>query len=127
MKICIPTIDNKGLQSQISPHFGRAPTYTIFETTTKSVEIIKNTSDHMEGNCNPADLFTDKNITTMLCQGIGHGALTKLNQQNITVYTGATGQVKDAIDAFYAKKLPQANIDNACTSHGTNSCHCSHE
>ena len=125
MKICIPTLNNKGLQSPISPHFGRAPTYTIYDTESKGVEIIPNTHNHKEGTCHPADLFTDKKITIMLCKGIGLGALTKLNTQNITVYTGATGEVKDALDAYHLNKLPKATADKTCQSHHNHHCHCS--
>jgi predicted Fe-Mo cluster-binding NifX family protein len=126
MKICIPTIDNEGLKSQISPHFERAPTYTIYETNTQTIDILQNTSDHMGGTCHPADLFAEKDITIMLCKGIGRGTLTKLNQLNITVYTGAIGQVKDVFDAYESKKLPQATKEIACTSHITHDCNCTH-
>lgn len=127
MKICIPTLDNKGLQSPISPHFGRAPTYTIYETELKTIQIIPNTNNHKEGKCNPTDLFADKNITIMLCQGIGLGALTKLNTLNIAVYTGAKGHVQDALDAYHLNKLPKATADKACQSHQNHQCHCSKE
>lgn len=124
MKICIPTLDNKGLQSPISPHFGRALTFTIYETETKTIKIIPNTADHQEGACHPTDLFADKDIKIMLCQGIGYGALTKLNTLNITVFTGAKGQVQDALDAYHLNQLPIATDDTACQSHHKDNFNC---
>ena len=127
MKICIPTINNKGLQSQVSPHFGRASTYTIYDTKTQEAEIIQNTSDHVGGSCLPAKLFEEKDITIMLCQAIGQGALTQISKQNITVYIGATGTVQEAIDSFQSKQLQVATINTVCSNHETHNCNCSYE
>lgn len=127
MKICIPSNNGKGLEAQIDTHFGRAPIYTIIETDTNTIEIVKNTSNHTGGNCFPVEILVEKNISTMLCQGIGHGALTKLAQYNITVYIGASGKVKDALAAFKDQKLTKASIETACTGHGHHHCHCEKE
>ncbi len=127
MKICIPTTDDKGHNSTISTHFGRAPTYTIIDIETNEIEILQNTSDHSSGTCHPTELFLEKGITTLLCQNIGYGALSKLIEQGITVYTGANGQVKDALTAFKDHKLLQASMDTACSGHDHQRCHCGHD
>ncbi|MBU1940561.1 MAG: dinitrogenase iron-molybdenum cofactor biosynthesis protein, partial [Candidatus Thermoplasmatota archaeon] len=107
---------------------GRAPTYTIIDIETNEIEILQNTSDHRDGACHPTEFFSEKGITTLLlCQDIGYGALSKLIEQDITVYTGANGQVKDALAAFKEHKLLQASMDTACSGHGHHQCHCGHD
>lgn len=40
MKICIPTLGEKGLDEQVSEHFGSAPYFTIIDLESNGVEII---------------------------------------------------------------------------------------
>ena len=49
MKICIPTMGQKGLDEYVGEHFGRVPTYTIIDLENNSVKAISNTSHHMGG------------------------------------------------------------------------------
>ena len=54
MTICLPTVSDAGLTARLSPHFGRAPFFTLVETETGNVEVVPNTHQHHEhGHCNP--------------------------------------------------------------------------
>ncbi|MFO7677002.1 MAG: NifB/NifX family molybdenum-iron cluster-binding protein, partial [Thermoplasmatota archaeon] len=50
MKICVPTMGNKGLEENIGEHFGRVPTYTIVDVENNKVKVVQNTSEHMGGD-----------------------------------------------------------------------------
>jgi len=58
MKICIPTLDDSGLEARISDHFGSAPFYTIVDSDAESIAVISNgqhgdqhTHAHGQGGC----------------------------------------------------------------------------
>ncbi|MHA1386469.1 MAG: NifB/NifX family molybdenum-iron cluster-binding protein, partial [Candidatus Helarchaeota archaeon] len=57
MKVCIPTMGDKGLDEEVGAHFGRVPTYTIIDTETNNVEVVKNNSEHMGGVGLPAEIL----------------------------------------------------------------------
>jgi len=117
MKICIPTVSENGLDDVVGEHFGRVPTYTIVDLDTNEVKVIPNTSEHMGGQGYPPEIMAKEGVNVMVCRGLGRRAITMFEEMGIDVYIGASGTVKDAIDAFKQDKLQKANADNACGQH----------
>jgi predicted Fe-Mo cluster-binding NifX family protein len=117
MKICIPTMGNKGLEEEIGEHFGRVPTYTIIDLDTKEIKVIPNTSTHMGGSSYPPEIMAREKVDILICRGLGRRALGMFNEFGIDVYIGATGRVKDAIAAFKEGRLKKATFDEACAGH----------
>ena len=97
MKVCIPTMGNRGLDEQVGEHFGRVPTYTIVDTETKEVNIIDNTSEHTGGSGYPPDIIAKTGTDAMLCSGLGRRAVAMFEDLGIMVYVGANGTVRDAL------------------------------
>lgn len=117
MKICIPTMGENGLDNQVGEHFGRVPTYTIVDLDTNEVKVIQNTSEHMGGQGYPPEIMAKEGVNAMVCRGLGRRAIMMFEELGIDVYIGASGTVKDVIDAFKQDRLQKANIDNACGQH----------
>ena len=118
MKICVPTIGEKGLDEQIGQHFGRVPTYTIIDTNTDQVTVISNTSEHMGGMGLPAEILAKEGINILICQGLGRRAIMLFDQYNIQVFIGAQGTVRNAYSLWKDNKLQAINsIDDACQEH----------
>lgn len=117
MKICIPTNGNNGLEEVVGEHFGRVETYTIVDLETNDVKVIPNTSHHMGGAGYPPELMVQEKVTILVCRGLGRRAISMFEEFGIDVYIGATGTVKDAIDAFKQNKLQKAGINDACGQH----------
>ena len=117
MKICIPTMGENGLDNQVGEHFGRVPTYTIVDLDTNEVKVIQNTSEHMGGQGYPPEIMAKEGVNAMVCRGLGRRAIMMFEELGIDVYIGASGTVKDVIDAFKQEKLQKANADNACGQH----------
>jgi len=46
MKICIPTQDDLGLESQLFSHFGSAPFFTIVEVDSGDLQVMGNLGLH---------------------------------------------------------------------------------
>jgi len=117
MKVCIPTMGENGLDNIVGEHFGRVPTYTIVDLESENVKVISNTSHHMGGRADPPELMASEGVNVMICQGLGRRAINMFEELGIEVYIGASGTVKDAIDAFKNGKLQKATIDSACGKH----------
>ena len=117
MKICLPTMGNNGLDNDIGEHFGRVPTYTIVDLNTEEVKVIPNTSHHMGGQGQPPEIMAKEGVNVMVCRGLGRRAIAMFEELGIEVYIGASGTVKDAINAFKEGKLQKASMNDACGQH----------
>ena len=106
-----------GLDNNVGEHFGRVPTYTIVDLDTNEVKVISNTSEHMGGQGQPPEIMAREGVNVMVCRGLGRRAITMFEELGIDVYIGASGTVRDAIDAFKQNKLQKANINDACGQH----------
>ncbi|MDG6225527.1 MAG: NifB/NifX family molybdenum-iron cluster-binding protein [Candidatus Thermoplasmatota archaeon] len=117
MKVGIPSMRGTGLDDEIGEHFGRVPFYTIVETDSGSVKVIKNTSEHMGGQGLPAELLRKEGVHTMICRGLGRRAIAMFEESNIDVFVGASGTVRDALESLKRGDLPKASEDDACQQH----------
>ena len=117
MKVCIPTMGNKGLDENVSEHFGQAPTFTISNTDTNEVKVVPNTSEHRGGTGYPPQIMADEGVEVMLCSGIGSRAISMFEQFGIEVYVGAHGTAKESIQAWQEGRLQVATDANACKNH----------
>ncbi len=117
MKICVPTLGENGLNNRVGEHFGRVPTYTIVDLDTGEVKVIPNTSHHMGGRVDPPEIMAREGVNVMICQGLGRRAITMFEEFGIEVYIGASGTVKDAVEAFKQGTLQKASEGDACGQH----------
>ena len=117
MRICVPTMGENGLDNPIGEHFGRVPTYTVVDLETNDVKVILNTSEHAGGTGYPPEIIKKEGVNIMICRGLGRKAITMFEQMGIDVYIGASGTVKDAVDAFKQGILQKASEGDACGQH----------
>jgi len=118
LKVCIPTMGDKGLDEEVGAHFGRVPTYTIIDTETNNVEVVKNNSEHMGGVGLPAEILASLGIDVLVCSGLGRRAIMLLTEKKISVYKGAQGTVRETYDKWKNGQLPAVNsIEDACQQH----------
>ena len=117
MKICIPTTGKRGLDETVSPHFGRAPYYTIVDLENMSSDVVENSSDHFGGSGSPADLIYSQKADAVLTHHIGGHGRESLLKKGVKVYCGEAKTVKDFIEAFKAGRLTPASEENECSRH----------
>jgi len=117
MKVCAPTMGNKGLNELVCEHFGQAPSFTIVDIKTDDVKVVSNTSEHYGGIGTPPELLSKEGVEVMLCGGLGPKAVKMFEGFGVEVYIGASGTVKDAIDLYQSGKLSEATDANACKEH----------
>lgn len=117
MKVCVPTMGDKGLEDVVGEHFGRVPFYTIVDNETKEVEVLRNTSEHMGGRGYPPEIMAKAGVDVMICAGLGRRAIMMFEEMGIMVYVGASGSIEDAIDMWENNNLQAATDENACQQH----------
>ncbi len=118
MKICLPVIENTGITSPISQHFGSAPLFLIVETNTQKIQEIKNSNqNHAHGMCQPLSVLSSYEFDAIAVSGIGMGALNKLRAANIKVYKGNCQTVKEALNLLQENKLQEVDNTMTCQDH----------
>ena len=120
MKLCIPIMENKGLESIVYSHFGSASTFLIYDIDKESVEEIDNSDkQHIHGQCHPMNSIDNKNIDAIVVGGIGARAINKLQANNIKVFRSEPGTVGFNIDLFRKNMLQELTLDDACAHHSS--------
>jgi len=117
VKVAVPTMGNGGMDESVGEHFGRVPTFTVVDLNINEVKVLPNTSEHMGGSGYPPELMAREGVHVMLCSGLGPRAINMFEQYGIEVYVGASGTVRDAIQAWQAGRLQEATDENACKEH----------
>ena len=121
MRIAIPTLDAKGYDSKIAEHFGRAPFFTVIETETGKLYSRKNNGQHFGGHARPGKMMQEELVETVLCANLGRKALVMLRESGTRVFTGASGTVRQAFEAFNSGKLSEPEEDSVCCGGGRHS------
>jgi predicted Fe-Mo cluster-binding NifX family protein len=76
---------------------------------------------HDHGQCTPADFFSQLGIDVVLCNGIGAGAIARLQMMGIDVYMAELSQtLEEALTRFSSGLLAKVTSQQACQGH---SCH----
>jgi predicted Fe-Mo cluster-binding NifX family protein len=119
MNICMPVIEDKGLQSTICAHFGSAPLFLIVDPETGACRAIPNGNQHHgHGMCAPLASLRGESIGGMVVVGIGDGAFSKLQAAGIRVYLSNLPTVEQALAGLAAGTLREVTPGDACAHHG---------
>ena len=107
MRIAIPCSNNNGLKSEISMHFGRSPYYAFIDVEgnkIKNFEILPVPfAEHGPGDL--PNFVKENKGEVVIAYGMGGRAVDFFNQLGIDVVTGASGTVKEVVDAFLKNRL----------------------
>ncbi len=111
----------KGVESNLSLHFGHTDAFVILEYDNetkeqKDVETIKN-PPHSQGGCMmPVMLLKDANVDEVVLGGIGGRPLMGFQQVGIETYRGIEGSIKENFEQFVQSGLPKLTMPS-CNSH----------
>jgi predicted Fe-Mo cluster-binding NifX family protein len=118
MKVCVPTMGQNGLVELAHGHFGSAKYFTIYDTATKSVQVVENSNQHHgHGACQPLSVIASYQVDAVLTGGMGRRAVQTLNEGGIRVYLSAEGTVQEAVTKFGKNELAELLPDGACGGH----------
>ena len=111
MRIAVSADNNNGLDSVVSPHFGRCPHFVLVDmqgSEVKAVNVIDNPyySSHQPGQV-PA-LINSHEANVMLTGGMGRRAIMYFEQFGIQPVTGAAGTVRQSLERYLGGALQGA-------------------
>lgn len=130
MRIAVPAVDDRGLESEVSGHFGRAR-YFVFvdveDNEIKGAEVVKVPFEEH----GPGDLprfVKEHGGEVVLAYGMGQRAISFFNELGIEVVTGAYGGIRDVVeafihqvlevDAYWKEKIEREKEKESCEKHG---------
>jgi len=121
-RIAVPSIDEGGINSQRSGHFGHCDVFTLVDVEggeIKQVTTISNQS-HVQGGCMvPVNLLAEHKVNALIVGGIGMRPLMGFRQVGIDVYYDATRQeIKPVVEDLIAGKLPMISDNQVCGGGG---------
>ena len=117
MRIAIPSVDDRGLESEVSQHFGRSRYYTFVDIEGGEIKQVEAKALNTEGH-GPGDLpnfVKQHGGEVVVAYGMGSRAVDFFNQLGIKVITGAHGRISDVIQALLENRLI---VDEEWKEHG---------
>ncbi|MBM3501993.1 MAG: dinitrogenase iron-molybdenum cofactor biosynthesis protein, partial [Armatimonadetes bacterium] len=70
MRICLPTLEDNGLEAPLCSHFGQAPFFTLVDAETGEVTVQPNRGTHQGGGATPAQLIAAAGAQVVVCGGL---------------------------------------------------------
>ena len=116
MKIAVSST-GKDLNSAVDPRFGRARFFIVIDTETGAFSAHDNTQsmNALQGaGIQSAKNVADLGVKAVVSGNMGPNAFSTLLAAGIDMFTGASGTVQDALDAFKAGTLlksEKANVE----------------
>ncbi len=119
MKICI-TSEGKTLDSKVDSRFGRCQYFVLVNPDTLEFEAIENSNINQAGGTGiqSGQLMASKGIKAVLTGNVGPNAFQTLNAGGIDIYTGVSGSVKEAIEAYKSGKLKKTESPSVGSKFG---------
>ena len=105
MKIAIAT-NRESLKDEIALHFGRAKSFLIYDTETKSFEIYPN-PEVMGGKEFPPDFLHRQEAEAVIVFGLGAMAYKKFKGYNVKMYKAIRGTIAVNLQKFEDGKLQE--------------------
>lgn len=112
MKIAV-TYENK----MVFQHFGNTAEFKIYEVVDGKIVNSEVVDTNGSGHGALAGFLMQRGVDTLICGGIGGGAINALGNAGIKVYGGVSGDVDTAVNDFILGRL-NYNPDVHCDHHG---------
>lgn len=101
----------------ISQHFGKSKYMKIYETDeNKEIQRVHIESMGKHSHHGIAGYIKEIGVDTVICGGLGQGALDALKAANIAIYAGNSGNADMAVIKFLKGELSQSSEPN-CNCH----------
>jgi predicted Fe-Mo cluster-binding NifX family protein len=118
MKICMPVLEDKGMDSVMYGHFGSAPCFALYNTDTHTVVSSKNNeAEHEHGSCMPVDALRAMGAEAVLCRGMGLRATNLLMTAGIKPFLVEAGTIAEAIGKYERREIRVLDEQNSCQAH----------
>jgi predicted Fe-Mo cluster-binding NifX family protein len=121
VRIAVSADDNRGLDSVVSPNFGRCPYYVLVDVEGTAVEEVSAVAnpyfDHHQRGKVPGFIH-GHGADVMLTGGMGRRALGLFEQYGVEAVTGVYGSVRRAVEGYLGGELRGADACGKSTDRG---------
>ncbi|HET89792.1 MAG TPA: dinitrogenase iron-molybdenum cofactor biosynthesis protein [Chloroflexi bacterium] len=120
MRIAVSADNDNGLDSVVSPHFGRCAYYVLVDLDGREVSQVSAVSNPYYGQHQPGQVpgfIKDQRADVMLSGGMGQRAIGFFQQYGIQAVTGAAGTVRHALELYLGGALQGAAPCRESTQH----------
>ena len=111
VRIVVPVSDEKGIDAQLSQHFGRAPFYSIIDLDEEGKVIgqgtIANTSEHFGGVGLPPNRILQLKPKALVTYGLGSKALKMFQDAGVAVLRTEANTVREVVNAYNNNELQE--------------------
>jgi predicted Fe-Mo cluster-binding NifX family protein len=121
MRIAISADSKQGLDSIVSPHFGRCPYYILVDVTGSNVTAVQAVDSPFYGQHQPGQVpgfIHGLGANVMLAGGMGGRAIMFFEQYGIEGITGAYGTVRQSVERYLGGQLSGAAPCSESQEHG---------
>jgi len=119
MKICITSAGN-AMDSAVDPRFGRCRNFIFFDTESGKIEAEDNPNYQLQGGAGiqSGQLVASRGAKAVLTGNIGPNAHRVLTAAGISVFTGVSGTVKEAIEGYKNNNYSAADSPSVASKFG---------
>ncbi len=120
MKIAISVEKKDGLNSKVYGHFGRAPSYALYDDATEQLEFIDSKNKHEgHGSCHSTNMLSARGVNAIICGGMGKHAFVKFHEKGIKVYNFSHAiSLNELIQKWKNNELREMSIEEVCSGYG---------
>jgi len=121
MRIAISADDRNGIDSVVSPHFGRCPFYILVDVEGQEVKAVNAVDNPYYGQHSPGvvpGFIHSQGANVMLAGGMGRRAIAFFEQFGIEAVTGASGTVRHALELYLGGQLRGVQPCRESMEHG---------
>ena len=110
-RFVVPVSDDRGIDAQLSQHFGRAPFFAIIDLDEEGNVIgqgtIANTSEHFGGVGLPPDRILQLKPKALITYGLGPKALRVFQNAGVAVLRTEANTVREVVTAYNNNELQE--------------------
>ena len=121
MRIAVSADNKNGLDSVVSPHFGRCPHFVLVDLIDHDVRDVRVVDNPYYGHHQPGQvpaLINSLGANVMLTGGMGGRAIMFFEQFGIEGVTGAYGTVRQSLERYLGGELKGAAPCKESEEHG---------
>ena len=121
MRVAVSADNKMGLESAVSPHFGRCPYFVLVDLDGQAVGQVREVENPFFGNHQPGQVpgyIASLGANVMLSGGMGGRAIMFFEQYGIEGVTGAYGTVRQSVERFLGGDLKGAAPCRESEEHG---------
>jgi predicted Fe-Mo cluster-binding NifX family protein len=108
MRVAISSEGSGGLDSAVSPHFGRCSHFTLVDLEGADLSEVRAVPNPFVDGHQPGQVpafMASQGVDVMLSGGMGRRAIEIFEQLGIQAVTGASGSVRQALESYLGGSL----------------------